>query len=44
MCIFNAMAKSGGKMSDKELLSDLVLWIFTSALFICMFLELKEYL
>ena len=29
---------------DKELLSDLILWFFTSSLFICMFLELKEYL
>jgi len=29
---------------DNELLSDLILWFFTSALFICIFLELKEYL
>jgi len=29
---------------DKELLSDLILWVFTSLLLVCMFLELKEYL
>lgn len=31
-------------MNNNELWSDIILWVLTSALFVCMFLELKEYL